>query len=117
MSITAEPNEKVFYHGAPAREELNVSPDLALYELDDPEAALADLDPITYEVIRHRIQRIDEEQANAIARVSGSQVVTAAQDFNVVVADEVGNVVAVGTYVLWHGVNLIKLIPAVLAIR
>lgn len=117
MSITAEPTEKVFYRGAPPREELNVSPDLALYELDDPQAALDGLDPITYEVIRHRIQRIDEEQANAIARVSGSQVVTAAQDFNVVVADEVGNVVAVGTYVLWHGVILDMLIKAVIEMR
>ena len=103
MSSATTDTEKVFYNGAPAREDLDISEDLALFELDDPEAALADLDPITYEVIRHRIQRIDEEQANAIARVSGSQVVTAAQDFNVVVADEVGDVVAVGTYVLWHG--------------
>lgn len=116
MTTTAS-EESVFYNGAPPREDLEISPDLALFELDDLDGALAGLDPITYEVIRHRIQRIDEEQANAIARVSGSQVVTAAQDFNVVVADEVGNVVAVGTYVLWHGVILDMLIKAVIEMR
>jgi N-methylhydantoinase B len=115
--VTATTADSVFYRGAPPREDLDLPDDLPLYELEDPEAALADLDPITYEVIRHRIQRIDEEQANAIARVSGSQVVTAAQDFNVVVADEVGNVVAVGTYVLWHGVILDMLIKAVMEMR
>lgn len=114
---TTMPDAAVVYHGVKGRDELNIAEDLALFELADPEAAVRDLDPITYEVIRHRIQRIDEEQANAIARVSGSQVVTAAQDFNVVVADEVGNVVAVGTYVLWHGVILDMLIKAVLEMR
>lgn len=116
MTVTAA-SETVLYKGAPSRDELDISPDLQLYELGDEAAAVAELDPITYEVIRHRIQRIDEEQANAIARVSGSQVVTAAQDFNVVVADEIGNVVAVGTYVLWHGVILDMLIKAVMEMR
>jgi N-methylhydantoinase B len=107
----------VLRKGAPARADLNLPQGFPLYELKDEAGAIAALDPVTYEVIRHRIQRINEEQANAIARVSGSQVVSAAQDFNVVVADEIGNVVAVGTYVLWHGVILDMLIKAVLELR
>lgn len=114
MSTTGQ---TAFYHGNPSRDELDLPESVPLFELADPQQALAELDPITYEVIRHRIQRIDEEQANAIARVSGSQVVSAAQDFNVVVADEIGNVVAVGTYVLWHGVILDMLIKAVMELR
>jgi N-methylhydantoinase B len=109
--------EPITRSGAPRRHELKVAEDLELYELPDEDAAIADLDPVTYEVLRHRLQRINEEQANAIARVSGSPVVSSAQDFNVVIADEVGNVVAVGTYVLWHGVILDMLIKAVIEMR
>lgn len=115
--MTTTTPETVVRKGSPAREDLNLPHGFPLYELDDEPAAIAALDPVTYEVIRHRIQRIDEEQANAIARVSGSQVVSAAQDFNVVVADEIGNVVAVGTHVLWHGVILDMLIKAVMEHR
>lgn len=115
MSITE--TEYVVRRGAPGREDLDLPDGFPLYELSDEAAAVAALDPVTYEVIRHRIQRIDEEQANAIARVSGSQVVSAAQDFNVVVADEIGNVVAVGTHVLWHGVIVDMLIKAVMQRR
>ena len=103
--------------GAMAREELAIPPDLDLYTLPDEEAAVAELDPVTYEVIRHRVQRINEEHASTIAQVSGSPVVAAAQDFNVMVADEIGNAVAVGTYVLWHGTILDGLIKNVLATR
>lgn len=109
--------ETITRYGTPSRDELKLPPDLEFFEFADEAASVRDLDPVTYEVIRHRIQRIDEEQANAIARVSGSQVVSAAQDFNVVVADELGNVVAVGTHVLWHGVILDMLIKAVLEMR
>ena len=103
--------------GALRHDELELPPGLPLFELDDEDAAVAVLDPVVYEVVRHRLQRIDEEHANTIARVSGSQVVTASQDFNVVIADEVGNVVCVGTYILWHGVTIDLLIKAVLRRR
>jgi N-methylhydantoinase B len=113
-TVTAEATTR---KGALTADELSVPPELPLFRLEDEKAAVEALDPVTYEVIRHRIQRIDEEQANAIARVSGSPVVSSAQDFNVVVADEIGNVVAVGTYVLWHGVILDMLIKAVIEMR
>jgi N-methylhydantoinase B len=117
MTMAADQTSTLTMKGAPERADLQLPEGFPLYELPDEAAAIEALDPVTYEVIRHRIQRIDEEQANAIARVSGSQVVSAAQDFNVVVADEIGNVVAVGTHVLWHGVILDMLIKAVLEAR
>lgn len=110
-------SEVVTRKGTPEREELELPEGLDLYALADEQRAVEELDPVTYEVVRHRLQRIDEEQANAIARVSGSPVVSSAQDFNVVIADELGNVVAVGTHVLWHGVILDMLIKAVLERR
>ena len=39
------------------------------------------IDPITFEVIRHKLQAITEEQAITLKRVSGSPVVTEATDF------------------------------------
>jgi N-methylhydantoinase B len=38
---------------------------------------MSDLDPITYEVLRHRLWAIDEEAASSIARMSGSPIVRA----------------------------------------
>src|SRR5687768_8222830 len=38
---------------------------------------MTELDPITYEVLRHRLVAIDEEAASAIARMSGSPIVRA----------------------------------------
>ena len=41
------------------------------------------IDPITFEVIRHKLEAITEEQAITLKNVSGSPVVTEATDFNV----------------------------------
>jgi N-methylhydantoinase B len=43
----------------------------------------AAIDPITFEVIRHKLEAITEEQAITLKNVSGSPVVTEATDFNV----------------------------------
>ena len=43
----------------------------------------ASIDPITFEVIRHKLEAITEEQAITLKNVSGSPVVTEATDFNV----------------------------------
>ena len=40
------------------------------------------MDPITFEVIRHKLQSITEEQAITLKSISGSPVVTDATDFN-----------------------------------
>ncbi|SRR5579875_2889599 len=61
-------------------------------------AQVAKLDPLTYEVIRHRLWAITEEMGEAIKRMSGSVVVTDCNDFDCAVMDELGDEVQVGLY-------------------
>lgn len=60
------------------------------------------IDPITFEVIRHKLAAITEEQAITLKSVSGSPVVTDATDFNngIYLAD--GSIVTMGPQVLFH---------------
>jgi len=59
-------------------------------------------DPITFEVIRHKLQAITEEQAITLKSISGSPVVTDATDFNngLYLAD--GSIVTMGPQVIFH---------------
>ena len=43
---------------------------------------MTDLDPITLEILRHRLWMINDEQGRVAAQVSGSRVVYEAKDFN-----------------------------------
>lgn len=79
------------------REELAIAPDLQLHEEVAP-----DLDPITYEVLRHRIWQINDEQFTTISRVSGSSIATEINDFNVGIMDEIGDMVTIGSGIVWH---------------
>ena len=49
------------------------------------------LDPLTYEVIRHRLWMVTDEMGEALKRMSGSIVVTDANDFNFAIMDEIGD--------------------------
>lgn len=73
-----------------------IDPSLRLHELQSD--VDAQLDPLTYEIVRHRLTAITEEMGEAIKRMSGSVVVTDAVDFGVSVMDEVGDAVQVGMY-------------------
>lgn len=57
-----------------------------------------DLDPLTYEVVRHRLWSVTEEMGEALKRMSGSPIVTDANDFDFAICDEVGQEVQVGLY-------------------
>ena len=63
---------------------------------DIPAAAVAELDPLTYEVVRHRLAAITEEMGDALKRMSGSVVVTDCNDFGTAIFDEGGDSVQVG---------------------
>lgn len=54
------------------------------------------LDPLTYEVIRHRLWSVTDEMGEALKRMSGSPIVTDANDFDFAICDEVGQEVQVG---------------------
>ncbi len=60
------------------------------------------INPITFEVVRNKLQAITEEQAITLKSVSGSPVVTDATDFNngLYLAD--GSIVTMGPQVIFH---------------
>lgn len=59
-------------------------------------------DLITFEVVRHRLWQINDEQGRSIINVSGSPVASETNDFNVALSDAEGNLICIGPYVLFH---------------
>lgn len=57
-------------------------------------------DPITIEIIRHRLDTINDEAAITLRQVSGSPVAVEANDLNTAITMADGTVVACGHYVL-----------------
>lgn len=70
------------------------------------EAAPVDLDPVTYEILRHRLWSVNDEAATTIARVSGSPVANESYDFNAGLMTADGDVVVIGNYVMAHAAAL-----------
>jgi N-methylhydantoinase B len=66
-------------------------------------------DAVTFEVLRHRLWQINDEQGQTVINVSGSPVATEGNDFNVALADANGELVAVGAFIVLH-VSAITLI-------
>ncbi len=60
--------------------------------------AEADLDPVTYEVVRHNLWNINEEHGATIQRISGSPVAMYALDLNPSILTEDGEFVYFGPY-------------------
>lgn len=77
------------------RRPLEVDPALRLHALV---GVSVPVDPLTYEIVRHRLWAITDEMGDAIKRMSGSVVVTDANDFGVALMDETGDAVQVGLY-------------------
>ncbi|WP_102348688.1 hydantoinase B/oxoprolinase family protein [Bacillus sp. Marseille-P3661] len=59
-------------------------------------------DPVTFEVLRHRLWQINDEQGKTIINISGSPVASEGNDFNVVLADAEGEILCVGAYIILH---------------
>lgn len=72
---------------------LKIDPSLKLHT--DYEA---DLDPVTFEVVRHALWNINEEHGGTIQRVSGSPVAIYALDLNPTIMTEDAEFVYVGPY-------------------
>jgi N-methylhydantoinase B len=62
----------------------------------------ATLDPVTFEVIRHRLWAINDDQAMIAARLSGSPVVYEAFDFNAALMTRDGRGLYSGIYIIHH---------------
>lgn len=69
---------------------------LMLHTVDEDQ--IAGVDPLTYEVVRHRLVAITNEMGDAIKRMSGSVVVTDCNDFGAGIMDEGGETIQVGLY-------------------
>ncbi len=59
----------------------------------------ADLDPITYEVLRHALWNVNDEHGVTIQKVSGSPFASVAHDFNTVILTEDGEFVFFGPHI------------------
>ncbi|OGQ77651.1 MAG: hypothetical protein A3F90_16865 [Deltaproteobacteria bacterium RIFCSPLOWO2_12_FULL_60_19] len=57
------------------------------------------LDPIRFEVLRHRLWSIGAEAASAIKNISGSPIASEAHDFNTCIMSPTGEAVVMGPYV------------------
>jgi len=79
-----------------------ISPKLKIFPYDESH----EIDPITMEVVAHKLWQINDEQGQALKKISGSPVATDANDFNVVLCDELGDIVNIGPYYLPHAANI-----------
>ncbi|WP_283139231.1 hydantoinase B/oxoprolinase family protein [Rhizohabitans arisaemae] len=73
-----------------------ISPKLRLHTVT--QEAIDGIDPLTYEVIRHRIWSITDEMGDTLKRMSGSTSVTEVNDFDFTIGDEFGQEVQVGLF-------------------
>jgi N-methylhydantoinase B len=60
------------------------------------------LDPITYEVVRHRLWQINDEAGSTIRTIATSPIVVDGNDFNVGIFTREGQIAVTGPYVLSH---------------
>lgn len=98
MPFMPVPGSEVFTSGIRSRGELLSSiPESLMLHQPDPQV-VADVDPLTYEVVRHRLWAITDMMGQALKAMSGSLVVTDCNDFDVAITDEIGDVVQVGLY-------------------
>jgi N-methylhydantoinase B len=66
----------------------------------------AQLDPVAFEVIRHRLWAINDDQARMAARLSGSPIVYDAYDFNAALVTADGRGLYTGVYIMHHGATI-----------
>jgi N-methylhydantoinase B len=73
------------------------------------------LDPITFEVIRHRLWAINDDQARMAARLSGSFIVYEGYDFNAALVTADGRGLYCGVYILQHGATIDEFVRQIIA--
>jgi N-methylhydantoinase B len=78
------------------------------------EALTAELDAITFEVIRHRLWAINDDQARMAARLSGSPIIFEGYDFNAALVTADGRSLYTGVYILHHGATIDEFVRHVL---
>ena len=66
------------------------------------------IDPVTFEVLRHRLSTIVEEGAAVMRNVSGSPSVAQSNDCNVALLTAEGEGVVIGRYIASHGISCVQ---------
>jgi N-methylhydantoinase B len=76
--------------------------------------ATEELDPITFEVLRHRLAAINDEATFTIMQVSANQIATEANDLNSALMTATGEVVVSGVWILVHSCSIGTLVKTIL---
>ena len=96
MPKISEMKDEVFdgkKHGYVPPKKLKISPKLKLHT-----KKVKDIDPITFEVVRHALWHVNEEHGATIQRISGSPVAMYALDLNPSILTEDAEFVYFGPY-------------------
>jgi N-methylhydantoinase B len=64
------------------------------------------LDPITFEILRHRLWAVNDESATALRLVSGSPVANEAYDMNTALMNAGGDDFIIGTFIAIHALSM-----------
>lgn len=77
-------------------------------------AASSAIDPFTFEIVKHRLKAITEEQGITLKAVSGSPIVTEACDFNTGIYLTDGSIVTIGMQVIMQAGSMAHVIRSVI---
>jgi N-methylhydantoinase B len=64
------------------------------------------IDPVTFEIIRHRLWAINDDQARMAARLASTPIVYDGYDFNAALVTADGRGLVTGVYIMQHGSTL-----------
>ena len=74
-----------------------------------------EVDPVTFEVVHHRLISISDEQAATLSAISGSPLVNDASDFNTGIFRAHGEIATMGKTVLFHAASVAEMIKHIIA--
>ena len=74
-----------------------------------------DLDPVTFEVLRHRLWSIHRELGATIKAMSGSPTASDGGDFNTAILDADGESLVIGVFVTMHAATQTSVIKSILS--
>lgn len=74
-----------------------------------------EVDPVTFQVIHHRLNSIIDEQGATLSAISGSPLVNEATDYNTGIFRANGEVVAMGKTVLLHAASVATMVKHIIA--
>lgn len=72
------------------------------------------LDPVTFEILRHKLWAINDEQAMTLKRTSCSNVANDIKDMNCALLTPEGDVFALGTYIAMHALTMSFIVKDIL---